>query len=143
MDDWEHKLAAVIDDFRAKPFCYGRADCLVFADAIARDVHGVDFAGDWRGAYCHKDGRLYAKRTLVRKFGFKGLREAISSKFAEVSPQFVQRGMLVAANAPKGSPFDVALGVCTGSAGVFLAEGGLTAINMDQVICGWDVSCRS
>jgi hypothetical protein len=50
---------------------------------------------------------------------------------------------VVAADAPKGSPFDIALGVCTGAAGVFLAENGMTAINMDQVVCGWDLSCLS
>lgn len=103
---WEARLAALVEDARARPFAWGAHDCVTFAaDAVAA-LRGTDPLGNLRGAWCDARG-------AARLLGEQGptIEEAVARTLGPaIAPARARRGDIVTIVAGRRS----ALGVCLG-----------------------------
>lgn len=116
-DGWEVAFAEAIEAARHKPFAWGGHDCATWAADVRRALTGDDMAADWRGRY---RTQLGAAR-LIRRLGYGSLAEAAEARLGAPLPTVLlaQRGDVLLGP-------DDAMGICGGSFGMFLTEGGLT-----------------
>lgn len=86
---WEERLLAVAEDWRNRPFAWGRADCLCFARAAVEAVQGGPV--DWPSP-SYRNARE-ASRAL-RQAGAAVLSEAFAARYDELPVAMAQRGDL-------------------------------------------------
>lgn len=110
LSTWEAAFADFLAERRFMPFEYGRHDCALFGADCALALTGTDPAPDFRGKYKTKAGSIRALRTI----GNGDLESTFDARFPARALAFARRGDLVF----NGE----AIGVCIGSAAVFVGE---------------------
>ena len=127
--DWDKRLAALIEDYRHRPFAWGSCDCLIFANDAHRAMTGEGFADDWLGGY---DSALGAARLVRGHDPIAALDDRLKR-----GTGFPPRGSIVATKAR--SVLGYALGVNIG-VNAFVGATGLTfrAVEPDQL---WWMPC--
>lgn len=127
---WEARLNALVARDMARPYAYGRHDCLLWAAAAAKAVTGKDYGRGHRGKYASAAG---AARYL-RRLGHETPESYLDSLFPEKLPGFAQRGDLVLA--PDGIP-----ALCMGDHALSVAEGnaGLARVPRGEWVKAWAV----
>jgi hypothetical protein len=131
-EGWEHRLAAVIEGARARPYQLGRHDCLLFACDAWEAVTGTPAPVQLRGAYASKREAL----ALIARHG-KTLRAAVSAVtgLPELHPFAARRGDLLLWTDASGEH----LGICAGRHGAVLADDGLSFKPLTEFDAAWSV----
>lgn len=115
-------------------FAWGRLDCCLFVADVLKDIHGVDYAKQWRGSYRSQRGAL----KLVAEYG--GVGGLASAAFGPMKPPLLARRgdpvLFRGSLAPDG--IDEALGVCDGAI-VCLTDKGLMRVPMSAAVGCWHV----
>lgn len=130
-DDWEARLAALVERARTARFEWGKFDCCTFAADAVQAVRGDDPLAHLRGSY----GSLRAARRLLEELG--GLRRAVTSLMGEpmAEPRCAQRGDLVLVE-PDGYP---ALAVVHGASALLPLGAGVQRVPMADWRMAWRV----
>lgn len=89
---WEERLHAALLDMSAKPYAWGRHDCLMLCAAVAKAVTGKDHARGHRGKY---DSHAKAYRYLKDTFGVGSPEALLDNLFREKRVGFAGVGDLV------------------------------------------------
>jgi hypothetical protein len=109
--DWSVRLAAVIEEWRWRPFAYGSADCLQFANAVVFAITGEDHAEH----FPQYRGRVGAARLLCEFSGVEGLITALLG--AAKPPAYAQEGDVVMGDFGEGMTAGVCLGLNSAAPG--------------------------
>lgn len=108
----------------ARPFAWGRSDCLLWALEVVRVLSGRDLAADLRGHYA---SALQARRLLHRLAGAQGLHGLLAARLGPPLPQGTppQPGdvLLLGADACTGDAQDIGAAAVAWRGGA-LAQGG-------------------
>lgn len=117
LEDWPERLAAFVEERRAKPFRWGQNDCALFAaDAVAA-VTGVDLAERWRGRYSDEVTALQmglqgASAHLATGDVGGALRDMASLCLdGEVAPALARRGDVLLVQHERGESLAVCIGM--------------------------------
>lgn len=133
LQGWESRLAALIEDARAKPYKLGEHDCFRMACAAVEALTGVDRWPQWSGYRTRRE----ALRLLASK-GHRSFDEAFSWLFGEqpAPMAMARRGDICKLVDDRG---EAHLGVCTGSGIAVLVETGLSFIPRTACAHCWRV----
>jgi hypothetical protein len=128
-EDWDSRLAGVIDAWAKEPFEWGVHDCALWAAAAVEAQTGKDFAAPFRGKYTSQKGAAVA----LRKYG-AGTLEATMTKFLDepIPVAFAKRGDIVMR--------DGNVGVCVGYYALFVGDEGLEQIAAMACQKAWAVN---
>lgn len=124
------QLASYIEQHRAKPFAWGRHDCVTFADGWAACITGASAITKglkWSSA-------LSAKKAILKVGGLAGV---ISQTFKSVDPAYACDGDVVLM---AGDITGAALGIVVGPHILALSEEGLITLSRDAASHAWRVS---
>lgn len=114
IEGWDAALNALFDDWAARRFEYGAADCARFVAEAVQAQTGTDFYAPFRGKYTTLAGSVKA----LRKIGAGDLAATITAALGDpVHPAFAGRGDVVM--------LDGNAGVCAGTMSWFVGEAGL------------------
>lgn len=132
------RLTAYIDDCESRSFVWGKHDCLTFTNGAYRAMYGAGWADDWLGRYM-VDGRPMRRDELRKEFGWSTLEAAIDNRMDRV--KFPPRGALVTTKHAQRWVTGVAMGICTGTRGVFLSKEGVIYLPLDLIDNAWINKC--
>lgn len=126
-EDWPERMADKLREWRAKPFEWGLADCVIFVADMVQAMTGCDLAEKVRGRYASEFG---ARRQILEHGG--DLAELLTRKLgAPVAVNFAQRGDIVMSGGN--------LGICVGPSGAFVTPAGLIYIDLADCSACWKV----
>lgn len=132
IEGWEARLAAVIEDARARPYALGEHDCFRVACLAIEALTGVDRWPEFAG--------YRTRREAMLKLAEHGSTfEAAGDWFfgvPNVSPRFARRGDVCCVETVDGEKH---LGVCLGVSAAFLAPDGLLFVPTLTCLCAWRV----
>lgn len=137
--DWPARLAEHVAEGTRAQFRWGEVDCCLWACSGVETMTGVDPAAPLRKRYRDKEGAIEA----LRLFAGGGLLQAAEKLAREhgkarlAGPLYAQRGDLVMARGPEGWPDG--LGLCVGSAAVFLTPRGLRRAALEHTLTAWRI----
>ena len=130
---WDRRLTALIAENRARPYEWGKWDCLMFAAAVAKAVTGKDHARGHRGKY----SSFATAYGYLQKLGFDSPAAMLDSLFDEKPAGFAHRGDLVLAD--DGIPA-VCMGAFALSVGQEGNTEGLVRVPRAQWVKAWSVA---
>lgn len=130
--DWEQRLADFIAKSRARPYEYGRHDCLLFIADAVRAITGKDHARGHRGKYKNETGALRRLKSL----GHDRPEELLDKLFKEKPVGFAQRGDIVLAS--DGIPA-VCMGAFAVSVGQEGYQEGLVRVPRSDWVKAWKI----
>ena len=128
------RLTAYIRAADGASFVWGEHDCLTFTNGAYRAMYGAGWADDWLGRYMI-DNRPMRRRELIGEFGWSNIDAAIDTKLTRVSHP--PRGALVTTKHAQRWVTGVALGICTGTRGVFLGKEGVIYMPTEYIEKAW------
>ncbi len=117
------------------PFEWGKHDCLTFTNDAFRAMYGIGWADDWIGRYMI-DGRVMRRRELISEFGMSDFTKAVDQKLIRVE-HVPPLGALVTTKQVQRWITGVAMGICTGTKGVFLSKTGVLYLPLDAIEQAW------
>lgn len=128
--DWAEQLATFLEDHHA--FDWAKCNCGLFSANAVKAMTGFDYAKEYRG--------IKTKRGMLAKLGREHDGDVCGIAAAklgeEINIRLAKRGDVVAAIFNGEN----ALGICTGSASVFLSEfDGLIRIPTGKCIKAWKI----
>ncbi len=128
-DGWEGALADMVDAARARPFAWGRHDCLTWAADCVAAMTGVGTDEPWRGSYRTARGAI----RVLRRMGHRTVADAVTSRLGAplASPLMAQRGDILSDGE--------AMGVCVGADGAFPGPSGLVFRPVLACMTAWRV----
>lgn len=100
LEDWDVRLAAVVERHHDLAGAWGISDCFLFAMDCVEAVTGTDPYADERGRYSDAAGA--AERLKAR--GFRSVEAAIAAVFDSVPVAMAQRGDLGVTRLRDGTP---------------------------------------
>lgn len=132
------RLNAYIKSAAHKDFAWGSHDCLTFTNGAYVAMYGKGWADDWLGRYM-TDGRPMRRDELRKEFGWSSLEDAIDDRMQRV--EFPPRGALVTTKHAQRWVTGVAMGICIGTRGVFLAQQGVIYLPLNLIDKAWIKTC--
>jgi hypothetical protein len=126
---WQAALAAVVEEWRHRPFAYGSADCFQWTAAAVQAVTGIDY----RDRFPNYGTALGAGRILCRVDGVAGLITSILGPPKPVA--YATEGDVVAGEFGEGMTAGVCLGVHCASPG----PGGLVFRRTASATTAWSI----
>ena len=132
-EGWEGRLAAVLEDARARPYELGVHDCFRTACAVVEALTGVDRWPEFAGRYSTER----QSRRLLAVYG-RTFREAFDWFFgaAAIDVKFARRGDIAAWADPDGEQH---LAVVDGARAWVLGPQGLLEVPLASCRCAWRV----
>lgn len=128
---WQRDLLAYLTEQLTTPFKWGVMDCALFAAGAAVAQGCADPARLYRGTYKSEIG---AKRALTATHG--SLQAAFDATFAQVNPEFMQRGDIVLFIGDQGET----CGIYWGGAIYAMTKQGCTRTPPKGIINVWRVA---
>ena len=120
---------------RDTPFQWGVHDCLTFTNNAFHAMYGEGWADDWLGRYM-VDGRPMRRTELMREFKFNNFYAAVDEKLRRIDHVPPLGALLVTRQAQRWVT-GVAMGICTGTKGVFLSKEGVLYLPLDAIETAW------
>lgn len=120
---------------RNMPFEWGVHDCLTFTNNAFHAMYGEGWADDWLGRYM-VDGRPMRRTELMREFKFSTFYAAVDVKLNRID-HVPPLGALVVTRQAQRWVTGVAMGICTGTKGVFLSKEGVLYLPLDAIETAW------
>jgi hypothetical protein len=138
------RLNEYLKSVRDVPFQWGEHDCLTFTNDAFHAMYGEGWADDWLGRYM-RDGELLSRYQLIEEFGFgKVLGRAGTDLFNMAVDEKLTRincvpplGALITTRKAQRWITGVAMGISTGTKGVFLSDEGVLYLPLDAVEKAW------
>ena len=128
------KLNNYIEEVAAKPFEWGKHDCLIFSNAAFRAYWGKDYAADWLADYMIGN-RVMQAREMRKHFKFSTVQAALDVRLKRCAP--TKYGALVTTERNQRWVTGVALGISVGSRCLFLSKQGMIALNATDTNGAW------
>lgn len=130
---WESRLAAALDDARARPYALGEHDCFRVACAAVEALTGVDHWSHWGGTY------RTPRQALARIVAFGGdFEHAFSRLFGgELQPMSAARRGDIALYVDAAG--DRHLGVVVGAQVAALGEHGVVPLKRGECVGCWRI----
>jgi len=125
LNDWNQNLNNVIDVYRERAFCWGRADCLNLVNDAHHAMTGEPLAADWLGDYETPLQAARWYRKLCREQSATDIIEALDRRLERFKGVLPPIGSIVARQSDANIVTGYALGVCTGEKFVFVGDNGL------------------
>lgn len=135
--DWPLRLEAAIDDWGARAFAWGEADCAGFVCHVIQAMTGADLFAAVRAAYRDGATAVLAIRRVTGRDGDLTVEDAATHHLGPPlpSPRFAQRGDVVSVQTAEGP----ALGICVGDQALLAAPTGLGAFPMADWSKAWRI----
>lgn len=121
--NWQIAFVRIMERHRALQFVWGQSDCLQMAAEVITAVTGKPF----RVPTGYASER--AAKALIRRHGFKNLREAIASRLPEKPVSMAHRADLGMVRGTRG----MVLAICEGSHWAVKSDDGLERIPPDFI----------
>lgn len=130
-EDWPLRLNAWLDSIRARPFEWGRHDCVLAAADAVEMMTGRDPAAAFRGGYASR------KEAVLVLAEHGGLAAMVSAALGAplATPRLAQRGDLVLVDTPEGPAVSVVLGAQAAGPG----KAGVVFSSMGSWLVAWRV----
>jgi len=119
-DDWPERLAQFIEANRYTSFDWGTHDCSQFVIKCEIAITGETKFADSIGKYKTAKGAAYH----VKRKGFDGLWDFVSSRYTEIERGFANRGDVVGHITPDGQSVGILIGnsiACVGDEGLIFS----------------------
>lgn len=120
---------------RNTPFEWGAHDCLTFTNDAFHAMYGEGWADDWLGRYM-VDGRPMRRVELMKEFKRGSFYDAVDEKLHRIN-HVPPLGALVVTRQAQRWVTGVAMGICTGTKGVFLSKHGVLYLPLDAIETAW------
>ena len=130
----QERLNAYLRSVADVPFEWGVHDCLTFTNDAYRAMYGAGWADDWLGRYMD-GGSPMRRKELKAEFGWQNITDAINARMMPV--KYPPRGALITTKHAQRWITGVALGICTGSRGVFLSKSGVLHLPLEYIEKAW------
>jgi hypothetical protein len=131
--DWPERLAEFLAARSARPFAWGRQDCVTVAADAALLMTGRDPIAGWRGSYADEDGA----EAVVQPHGLRGFLMLLMAKFGapECPVHLAQRGDWAMVSVGNHLVTGIVAGVHV------LAPGmrGLVAVPLRRAVIAWAI----
>lgn len=128
------RVPEILAGLNGRRFRWGVLDCCMFAAEVLEQLHGRDFATDWRGKYRSHAGAL----RLIEQHG--GLEPILTEILGTpVPPLTVRRGDPVLARDSGRFHDGEAVGIADGRLAVFMTSDGLMTLPLARCAMGWRV----
>jgi len=137
--DVRDRLNEYLKASKARPFAWGKHDCLTFTNEAWQRMYGYGWADDWIGNYM--DGKRVIRRSELRTklwkmHGVNTLEEAIDTRWRRVDG-VPPLGALVTTKKARKWITGVAMGVCSGTKAAFLDKAGVIYLPLDDIDSAW------
>lgn len=120
---------------RNAPFEWGVHDCLTFTNNAFHAIYGEGWADDWLERYMI-DGRPMRRTELMKEFKRNSFYDAVDEKLHRID-HVPPLGALVVTRQAQRWVTGVAMGICTGTKGVFLSKQGVLYFPLDAIETAW------
>jgi len=127
LNDWPERLNDTINDWRMRPFVWGKSDCVSFCLACDAAMNGKP------SIKLRKYSTKAAAARQIAKAGGGGLVEAVDAKLSRKDIKAAQRGDLAAIETGEGPAVVIVLGDCL----VGMGPDGLVFPPIDAAIAAW------
>jgi len=131
LDDWPDRLAAHVEEWRHKPFKWGRYDCAMFCVYGEKAICGETRFDDYVGQYQTPKGSL----RILRQIGNGDLADNVAQRLSEVAPPEAGRGDWALIDTPDGD----ALSLIVGDKVAAMGRDGLVFLPREAVKRAWKV----
>lgn len=98
-------------------------------------MYGEGWADDWLGRYM-VDGRPMRRTELMKEFRQNSFYNAVDQKLTRID-YVPPLGALVVTRQAQRWVTGVAMGICTGTKGVFLSKAGVLYLPLDDIETAW------
>lgn len=129
VDDWRIRYEEVIDAIRARPFEWGKADCL--SGLVVPVLCAITDDDNWFVRFIDRYKTARGALGVMHRTGFKNLADLVASELPEIHPSACRVGDIVAI--PCNDEFGFALGVVNGDRAFVLLEKSLGHRDMSEV----------
>ena len=131
LDDWPDRLAAHVEEWRDKPFKWGRYDCAMFCVYGEQAMCGDTRFADYVGQYQSPKGSI----KILRQIGNGDLAQNVAKRLPEISPNDAGRGDWALIDTPTGDALSLSIGDKVAAMG----KDGLVFLSRDAVKRAWKV----
>lgn len=114
LEGWEERLAAVIEEYRSRPYELGRSDCLSLACAAYAALRGVDYWPRFAGTYSTQREAVARIREIGRNLDDAVIRTA---QLDRIPISHASRGDLVLYRDGAGAHLTVCIGASVAAFG--------------------------
>lgn len=125
--DWVAAMNGALVDAEARPFAWGRWDCVHFVASVVEAMTGTDPLAEYRGTYA-SEGEAWD--ALAARDG--NLRQACRRVFGGmIRPAFARRGDVVMMRG------GMTIGICNGAMAVFASDDGAGLVQKPMADMAW------
>ena len=129
------RLIEYIEAVREVHFAWGVHDCLTFTNNAFRSMYGSGWADDWLGRYM-VDGKPMRRDQLRKEFKFSTFEQAVDQRLQRID-RVPPLGALIMTQQARRFAIGGAMGICTGTKGVFLSKEGVLFLPLDAISKAW------
>ena len=140
LNDWPERFDGFINEWRRRPFEWGKSDCLRFADEAYLAQTGEHIFDDWFGTYRTQWGALLNYKRQTTRTGHRNIIEAIDRRLRRTDGLFMARGCIIGRKDYGAvTVTEIALGVGLGDKAAFLGYDGLEFLPLKKTDIFWCV----
>lgn len=138
--DWDIRLANYIESVREQSFDWAGFDCLHFVNEAVIAQRGEGFADDWLGNSKSPQSAYKHYTTLLRRFGYDTVSDAIDARLTRSVGLVPARGSVVGRHDPDSSIVGLSLGMAVSDLIAFVGHNGLVFSKPQPGDIFWSVS---
>jgi hypothetical protein len=139
LNNWDLRLAELIEVVRLKPFSWGENDCLTFANKACFAQRGFGFADKELNGYKSATGALLKCQKWFRDNGYSDMVEAIDNRLTRIDTKYPPRGSIVAAPSNTDNVIPFSFGVSVNQYCAFVSYEGLVFIKPKSGFLYWSI----
>ena len=129
--DWPDRLDRHIEEWRKKPFIWGRSDCALFCLYAEKSICGKSRFEDYLGIYESAKGSIRA----LTKLGRGSLADSVADRLPEIDVDQAGRGDVGLIDTPEGD----ALSLVVGDKVAAMGKDGLVFLPREAMKRAWRV----
>lgn len=106
LNDWPERLNAHVDEWRNRPFEWGKSDCALFCLHAEKAITGESRFEDFLGAYDSDIGSIKA----LKRLGAGDLISTVGQRLEEIPVSQATRGDVASIDTPEGDALSLVIG---------------------------------